>query len=397
MLSGNLLTWIVFLTFNLPILGFLVAVPFGQRLDEALQEKTPTGDNAGVTSYARVTAALGAVILTAFFWGLGNILLAYALVPNRIALLDPLLRGLWPFFLGGSALFLPYAFNQLKSLLPWPAKASTALAEIAARQTIPASYGADEVTRITIANISTQIGDAELQKVLGAIAIQISQHFAPEWKHAAILVAARPNLDDGKASVDGATEAMIYLGDRSSDPKTGAAAAKGYHDRNIAGDAYGFVYLDICKLYGEPWSVTLSHEVLELLADPTAVMTVEDAGASGRAGAHYALEVCDPTQGDHYPIGDVLVCNFVTRAFFAVPGPSARLNQMGLPQTPFTPRPNGYIQFSDQTGPQQIWGDDVTDNQKQARARLGVYRRNGRRLERALPDGPDAPIAGGIG
>ena len=40
------------------------------------------------------------------------------------------------------------------------------------------------------------------------------------------------------------------------------------------GTPYGFVYLDICARYGENWTTTLSHEVLELLADPNAAMTV---------------------------------------------------------------------------------------------------------------------------
>jgi prophage regulatory protein len=68
--ASTLLTWTVYTAFNLPIIGFVVAVPFARRLDEALAEKTPAGEATGITSYARVTAALGAVILTAFFWAL---------------------------------------------------------------------------------------------------------------------------------------------------------------------------------------------------------------------------------------------------------------------------------------------------------------------------------------
>ena len=269
--------------------------------------------------------------------------------------------------------------------MPTAARTNAELAELKARvDAIPTHYDADEVTRITIANVSSRITDADLRKVVDALAIQVEQHFTPEWKHGAKLIIERPKLTGGLAPVHAATDAVIYIGDRHNDPKTGLKSAKGYHDRTATGEAYGFVYLDVCELYHEPWSVTLSHEVLELLADPTAVMTVEDGRPSGRAGARYALEVCDPTQGDHYEIDGIRVCNFVTRGFFGNPSASGRMNHMGLSQTPFTPRPKGYIQFTDAGGPQQIWGDDITDGQKAARASMGEYRRNARRGARAI-------------
>lgn len=382
-MANPILTGIVFLAFNAPIMGFVAVVPFGRRLDEALQEKTITGDSSGVTSYARVTAALGAVILTAFFWALGNILLAHALSPTGTALIEPLLKGLWPFFLAGSAFFLPYAFNQLKSVFPWTARAATELAEAQARlNTIPTHYGADEVTRITIALLTPAITDAELRKVVDAITVQINQHFAPEWKHTALLSVTRPKLTAGKAPIHAATDAVIYIGETHTDPNTGAQFVQGYHDKNIAKKAYGFVYLDVCALYKEHWSVTLSHEVLELLADPTAIMTVDDGRPDGRPGARYALEVCDPTQGDHYDINGVSVCNFVTRQFFGAPGASPDMNYLKLPQDELSPRPKGYIQYSDASGVHQLWGKSVSSTQKAARQQLGTYRRNGRRAAR---------------
>ena len=57
--SGSVLAWLVFLTFNLPVVIALVAVPFASRLSEALQEKSPLGDSTGVTSYSRVIGAVG--------------------------------------------------------------------------------------------------------------------------------------------------------------------------------------------------------------------------------------------------------------------------------------------------------------------------------------------------
>ena len=45
-------TWIVLLSFNLPILAILTTVPFAQQLSDVLKEKSP--DALGMVSYSRV-------------------------------------------------------------------------------------------------------------------------------------------------------------------------------------------------------------------------------------------------------------------------------------------------------------------------------------------------------
>lgn len=386
MANSQLLTWVVFASFNLPIVAIVIAVPFAKQLSQALDEKSPTGDSTGVTSYSRVTGALGAVVLTSFFWAVGNILLANALEMADVRKLTDLMNSLSRYFLIGSALFLPYAFNQLKSLFPWSASATLAAAQATLlKMTLPIRYGVDEVTRIGVVNLSSKVSDDDLRRVLGAIATQIADDFAPEWKQSATLSASRLELSGGHAPVDAATDAVIYVGDQSNNPTTGVGFARGFHDRNVNGRPYGFVFLDVCAQYGEPWSATLSHEILELLADPTATLSVQDPRQGATGGFQYALEVCDPTQGDYYEIGGVVVANFVNRAFFCQPGGAPAMNHRQLPQAPFVPRVKGYIQYQDETGaPQQIWGSEVTDKQKAARELLGSNRRNSRRMQRRL-------------
>src|SRR2546427_8446776 len=46
------------------------------------------------------------------------------------------------------------------------------------------------------------------------------------------------------------------------------------HDRHYLGIPYGFVFLDLSAALGEDWSVTFSHEALELTADPEANLLV---------------------------------------------------------------------------------------------------------------------------
>jgi len=236
---------------------------------------------------------------------------------------------------------------------------------------------------ITIANISTQVSAAQLQSAVSAIGQQITQHFEPEWHIAATLNGTALSLK-GKAPIQQDTDAIIYLGDSSQDPTTGVQGALGYHATNHAKIPYGFIYLDICEKYGEVWTCTLSHEVLELLGDPDAVMTVTGPApkGKGKGDVYYDLEVCDPTQGDSYKIGDVVVSNFVGRSYFGMTGGSGNTNYLKLPLTPFGVRPKGYFQYEDKTGAHQVYGKQVTKSMLAAKALMEDGRRNERRKER---------------
>jgi hypothetical protein len=237
---------------------------------------------------------------------------------------------------------------------------------------------------LTVANISTKVGGAEFQAAIAAIARQVSEHFQPEWGIAAKLTGTALSLTDSKAPIEGDHDAIIYLGDSVQDPTTGVDDVLGYHFANHGNTPYGFVYLDICAEYGEPWSCTLSHEVLEVLGDPSATHTVTGPPPAGMQGnAAYNLEVCDPTQGDSYTIDAVVVSNFVGRSYFEMPGGSGRSNYLDLPLLPFGVRPKGYFQFETGGTVQQVQGAEVTPRQLAAKAKMGRGRRNWRRKERA--------------
>lgn len=80
-----------------------------------IQEKTADGRPTGAISYSRVTGLIGAVVVSSLFWVMSNVSIA-------LAILDPsdlpsLLNGVTKLFFVGAALFLPYAFNQLRSLV----------------------------------------------------------------------------------------------------------------------------------------------------------------------------------------------------------------------------------------------------------------------------------------
>ncbi len=236
---------------------------------------------------------------------------------------------------------------------------------------------------LTIANISTTIPDSELQTAVAGIGRQVTENVQPEWGSGATVIGITTALKKGKAPIQGDHDAIIYVGDSVQDPTTGIKAADGYHSRNYAKIPYGFVYLDICAKYKEVWTCTLSHEVLELLADPDAAMTVNgpDPHDPSRT-VYYDLEVCDPTQGDNYQIDGVTVSNFVGRSYFKLSGGSGMLNYLNLPLKAFGVRPGGYFQYEDGKRAHQIKGKRVTEQQLAAKKLMEMGRRNARRAAR---------------
>jgi len=107
--------------------------------------------------------------------------------------------------------------------------------------------------------------------------------------------------------------------------------AAGYHDNGPNGP-----YIKI--LVDADWTVTLSHEALELGGDPSANIWADSAD-----GNDYAYELCDADQGGVYEIDGVRVSNYVTPAFFdPFSGHGAKLDRMGRLTRPFETHEEGY-------------------------------------------------------
>ena len=379
--------------FNLPIVTLLCCLPFVDRLSQAVKEKPSDAGAPEVTSFSRMAGLFGIVILTALFWATGNVLLVKALTGSA-GDIPSVLDDVGRYILVSSTLFIPYAFNQLKSAISF---AYTLAGAAAVAKPIHQAGGAGgilgasnvvqpQVLGVTVVNLSALVDDATLSTVLEAIKIQITRDFTPEWGIAANLSSTRASLTTGKIQVDAATDAMIYLADSTLDPRSGTTGLAGYHAENRGAVPYGFVYLDVCKTWSEPWSCTLSHEILEMLADPTAAMTV--AGPDSRVNSPnpptvtYHLEVCDPTNGDSYLINGIAVSNFVTKRYFGLLGSSPATNQQRLTLNPFGVRPGGYVQFDDATGVNEVDGSRVDPARVAGQRLLGPYRRNARRAAR---------------
>jgi hypothetical protein len=117
--------------------------------------------------------------------------------------------------------------------------------------------GASSVFTIQIVNRTT-ISKSELVTVVAALNQQLLKHFFPAWNVRLVCKIAPMKIE----LRDVTQGAVIFLIDRRNQEY------QGYHDVvRRTGVPYGYCFVDL--LDDEPWSVTLSHEVLELALNPT--------------------------------------------------------------------------------------------------------------------------------
>ncbi len=236
--------------------------------------------------------------------------------------------------------------------------------------------------RILIANLSPEVNDGELAKAVGAVQRQVHEDFAPLWAtDATVRVTAAPSDARPNPEIND-SDAVLYVANSTADPN-GVQNAVGYHTRNHAGVPYGFVFVDIAAQVGEPWSITLSHEVLEAIADPEVNLLVvgpHPQNPNGQVLRPY--EVADPVQGDSYSIDGVTVSDFVTPLYFTALADNVdtQTDYLSTGVARFGVRPRGYYTYYDlATGKDEtVFGERAQERvmmKEKAFARLGVLRR----------------------
>jgi hypothetical protein len=158
-----------------------------------------------------------------------------------------------------------------------------------------------------------QISDEAVQPVLRAINRQIRDDFAPYWGMSATLRLEGRSADepDAMQPADLRGDAVIYLWDEAD-----VDGAIGYHFQNARGVPFGFVFTEIAESIGEPWSVTLSHEALELLGDPETNLLVMGPHPTQNREVFHWFETCDAVQAESYSIDGVAVSNFLLPLYF---------------------------------------------------------------------------------
>jgi hypothetical protein len=188
---------------------------------------------------------------------------------------------------------------------------------------------------ISVINASTVVKDDEVRPVVDALQQQVTHDFFPAWGVNAQLTfiptGTTPPADSWWLSI---------LDDSDQ------AGALGYHDITPAGLPLGKVFAATDLKFGTQWSVTASHELLEMLADPNINLTVFVQNDQ-TTGILYAYEVCDACEADQfsYKIGNVSVSDFVFPSWFESfrAKDSTQFDQTKQIQSPLQLLTGGYI------------------------------------------------------
>lgn len=182
-----------------------------------------------------------------------------------------------------------------------------------------------------------ELKSSELTKVAAALSKQASRDFGPIWKVAAT-VDAFTSLEDVPADY------WPVIVQRNVED------AAGFHD-DENGQPFAVVE------YGAGWSVTASHEVVEMLADPfgrrmRAGNLLDQAVGVGlpKRRVNYLVEVADPSESEEfgYQVNGVRVSDFYTPDFFdPVAAAGVRYSFTGAIKAPRTVLKGGYISWYD--------------------------------------------------
>lgn len=220
---------------------------------------------------------------------------------------------------------------------------------------------------IAIINETSCVQDSDLETYAEALQIQVTRDFMPKWPGCDANLVFVPK---GKSAPSGSWQLAI-LDNADCD------GALGYHDLTEEGRPLGKVFAKLDLESGLSVSITISHELLEMLADPHVNLAASDAN-----GKLWFYEVCDACEDDAYGylINGVLVSDFVLPSYFE-PTSDGPYDFKGEIKSPFSLLPGGYLSYLANNGQwTQVTARETSGAMFKARPYPGS-----RRTRRSLP------------
>ncbi|HXJ44186.1 MAG TPA: hypothetical protein VNH18_33170 [Bryobacteraceae bacterium] len=229
-------------------------------------------------------------------------------------------------------------------------------------------------SHVALVSDTPSIGFEGVSNVSAAIQKQVTRDFGPLWNVNAT-VDAFPTLE--AVPVD---YWPVIIRDDINEP-----GAAGFHtDKN--GQPFALVQADIT------WGLTVSHETLEMLADPFGNRTIAGSPppqatgpAKKLARVLYLVEVCDPPEDESfaYQSNGVLVSDFITPHYYdPTLSASVRYSFGGNVKAPHQVLKNGYVSFGDPAT--NHWYQVLVQKGKAVTKSLGILNTAGRSLRETI-------------
>jgi hypothetical protein len=173
------------------------------------------------------------------------------------------------------------------------------------------------------------VSSATLEQYAAALQQQVNNHLAPAWDVRADISV----LDAGAVIPQGTLPLNIV------DALAGQAGVHTNYQGQVSAEAVN----------GDQLSITLSHELLEMLVDPSGARVTEapdlDPYSAGQQ-VNYLVEVCDPCVIYSYDIDGVPVSDFVLPSFYDPDG-TGKVDFAGFLAGPLTVPLGCYISWLD--------------------------------------------------
>jgi len=165
---------------------------------------------------------------------------------------------------------------------------------------------------------------------------------------------------------------VVFIRDDSDQP-----GALGYHDVDPKLNPIGYVFARTDLKYGLNWTVTASHEILEIVGDQWCGYEYQ----WGNTATFGTFELCDPVEADAlaYQHGGIWLSDFVTDDwFFDGPGPFSFKGNVSAPRTLAK---GGYMAL---WTPQQGWHQQFRDSEPGVTSRRIAHAGETSRFNRML-------------
>lgn len=202
---------------------------------------------------------------------------------------------------------------------------------------------------LALVSEESSISFSELTNVSAALQKQVLQDYYPIWGINAT-VDAFHTLND----VPVGTWPIVIKDDIGEDGLEGV-----HEDKN--GQPFALVVFD------SGWSLTASHECIEILTDPDGNRTMPgQSPKKGQGRVEFLVEPCDPSEDTKYAykINNVLVSDFYTPHYFEpVAAPGVKYSFTGAIKKPRQVLPGGYLSWFDSVS-DSWWQEDYTGKRR---------------------------------
>jgi hypothetical protein len=184
------------------------------------------------------------------------------------------------------------------------------------------------IQHVAVVSESDGLEFGELAETVAAIQKQVLRDFGPLWDVQAT-VDAFARLEDVP---EGYWRAIVA---DELDERT-----LGFH-RDRAHQPYAMI------LFREDWPRIASHEILEMLADPSGDRVVAgDSPDPDQGRVEFLMEVCDPCSDSTYAVNGIALSDFCTQHYYEpIAAPGVRYSFTGSLPGPYAVLPGGYLSW----------------------------------------------------